>query len=122
MKLETVDSTNFKEFLSAPVAFLMVGKTDCPACIKWTEELVSYLDTTPDLPGVRFGKVVLDGGGVTEFKRTHAGWLKDVMELPYNTLWVNGQKVKDWTGNNVERLANRLNPLLPAAGQNETGT
>lgn len=115
MNLEKIDDTNFEEFLKSPVAFLMIGKEDCPACAKWTDELVPYLETLLLPPGIRFGKLSLNGGGVTNFKRAHAGWLKDVMELPYNTLWSRGEKVKDWAGNNVERLTNRLNPLVDAA-------
>jgi hypothetical protein len=95
----------------------MVGKTDCPACIKWTEELTSFLETQ-DIPGVRWGKLVLDGGGVTDFKRAHSGWLKDIFELPYNTLWTNGTQVKSWTGNNVDRLTTRLNNILVATPSN----
>ena len=116
MNLEKIDDTNWEEFLQSPVAFLMVGKEDCPACTKWTEELVPHLDTLTLPPGVRFGKLSLNGGGVTNFKRAHAGWLKDVTELPYNTLWTGGEKVKTWAGNNVERLTNRLGPLLNPQG------
>ena len=116
MKLEKVDDANFQEFLSSPVAFLLVGKEDCPACTKWTEELLPYLDGLAEAPGLRFGKLSLNGGGVTNFKRTHAGWLKDVLELPYNTLWTEGTQVKTWAGNGVERLTNRLDPLLNPSG------
>jgi hypothetical protein len=113
MLLEKIDGENWQDFLSAEACFLMLGKSDCGACNEWTAELEQYLADAPDFEGkVRFGKMLLDQRGLTEFKRAHGGWLKDVHDLPFNTLWLRGEKKKDWPGSGLERLKNRVDNLL----------
>jgi len=118
LELETIDGSNWQDFLSSPVpTFFMLGKTDCPACEKWTAELTDWLngDAAGKYKGhVRFGKLLLGTPGLTEFKRTHTPWLKDVLALPFNSIWLNGQQVKSWDGNNVDRLTSRLDNVLLA--------
>jgi hypothetical protein len=43
-RFETIQRDNWEEFTGAPAAVLMLGKTDCGACVKWTEELVTFLE------------------------------------------------------------------------------
>lgn len=112
--LQQIDGTNWRDFVSGEgVAFLMLGKSDCAACAAWTDELVGYLGADARFAGkVRFGKMLLDQRGLTDFKREHGEWLKDVHDLPFNTVWVGGDKKKAWPGNGLERLTNRLDGLL----------
>jgi len=105
--LETVDGGNWREFIASPRAVLMIGKSDCPACGAWTEELNGFLGADAKWTDVRFGKMLLDKGGLIEFKRTNP-WLADVEELPFNVLYAAGERVKSWPGGGVDRLVSRL--------------
>jgi len=123
--LENIDGNLWKEFLSSPTPiFLMIGKTDCPACDKWTEELTAWLNdpSSQDYKSkIRFGKLALNTPGLTDFKREHTPWLKEVYSIPFNTIWVAGRKVKSWDGNGIDRLTNRLdNVLLPVTPSQES--
>ena len=114
MEIEVIDGTNWKSFVSGDgVVFLMLGKSDCGACNAWTDELKGFLAEDARFQGkARFGKMLLDQRGLTDFKREHGEWLKDVHDLPFNLLWVGGEKKKSWPGNGVDRLTNRLEGLL----------
>lgn len=116
MQLEMIDGTNWQDFVSADVAVLMLGKSDCGACATWTEELSGFLDQAgAGYSGrVRFGKMLLDQRGLTDFKRAHGEWLKDVHDLPFNVIWKGGERFKSWAGGGLERLQNRLAQLVPA--------
>jgi hypothetical protein len=106
-RLETIGRDNWKDFLQSPTAVLMLGKTDCPACKAWTEELQSFLAQDQDWNDVRFGKMELDRGGLSEFKKANP-WLRELDDLPYNVIYVNGERTKSFLGSGVERLVNRL--------------
>lgn len=111
-ELQTIDGGNWRDFVGDGVAFLMLGKSDCDACATWTEELVAFLDKDERYAGrVRFGKMLLDQRGLTEFKREHGEWLRDVNDLPFNLIWVGGERKKSWPGGGLERLTNRLDGL-----------
>ena len=105
--LETVDGGNWRDFIASPRAVLLIGKSDCPACGAWTEELNGFLGSDTKWTDVRFGKMLLDKGGLIEFKRANV-WLADVEELPFNVLYVRGERTKSWPGGGVERLVSRL--------------
>jgi hypothetical protein len=105
--VETVDGGNWREFIASPRAVLMIGKSDCPACGAWNEELNGFLGSDAKWTDVRFGKMLLDKGGLIEFKRANP-WLADVEELPFNVLYARGERVKSWPGSGVERLVTRL--------------
>ncbi len=113
-ELQTVDGGNWREFVSGDgVTYLMLGKSDCAACNVWTDELKTLLPGLERYAGkVRFGKMLLDQRGLTEFKREHGEWLKDVHDLPFNTLWVEGAPKKSWPGGGADRLTNRLDGLV----------
>ena len=112
--LETVDGGNWRDFIAAPAAVLVIGKSDCPACAAWGEELERFLTTDTEWTHVRFGKMFLDKGGLIEFKRA-SPWLADVDELPFNQLYVNGERSKSWPGSGTDRLVDRLQSISPAA-------
>ena len=114
--LEVIDGGNWDEFVRAPVAVLMLGKSDCPACAAWTDELTRFLETDADWGHVRFGKMLLDKGGLVAFKRAHP-WIAGLDVLPFNQIFVAGERGKSFAGSGVERLVNRLRQLAPSAAQ-----
>ena len=109
-RLEQIDGGNWKEFLQAPVAVLMLGKSDCGACQGWTAELEQFLAGDTEWKNVRFGKMILDKGGLFEFKRA-SPWLAGLDTLPFNQIYVDGKEWKSFAGSGVERLVSRLRQL-----------
>ena len=105
--LEPVDGGNWRDFIAAPAAVLVIGKSDCTACAAWGEELERFLATDAEWKHVRFGKMFLDKGGLIEFKRASL-WLADVDELPFNQMYVGGKRSKSWPGGGIDRLVSRL--------------
>ena len=112
-RLEILDRETWEPFLAAPAAVLMLGKTDCPACAAWTEELKTFLAEDAEWQNVRFGKLELDRPGFGGFKKLNP-WIGDLTDLPYNVIYVNGERIKEWLGGNVERLVNRLRRTVEA--------
>ena len=109
-KLEHLDGTNVADFLAAPAAVLMLGKSDCDACAAWTEELEQFLASDQDWTNVRFGKILLDKPGLVDFKRSNS-WIAELEVLPFNQIYVKGERSKSFAGGGVERLVNRLRSL-----------
>ncbi len=108
-RLENIDGTNWREFLAAPRAVLILAKTTCAACAAWSEELTSFLGADGRFEDVRFGKMYLDRPGLIDFKRGNP-WLAEVEDLPFNLLYESGERRKSWPGGGVERLVDRLAP------------
>jgi hypothetical protein len=107
MPLEKVDGRNWRDFVAAPLAVLMLGKSDCGACAAWTAELEQFLAGDREWSHVRFGKMLLDEGGLVDFKRANP-WLADVDVLPYNLIYVRGERLKEFPGGGIDRLVTRL--------------
>ncbi|MCC6620567.1 MAG: hypothetical protein IT385_04895 [Deltaproteobacteria bacterium] len=114
-QLEMIDGQTWREFVGSDVAVLMLGKSDCEACARWTEELNAFLASEPGFAGVRFGKMLLDQRGLTDFKRDNGAWLKDVDVLPFNLIYRQGKIEKSFAGSGLDRLTNRLRNVLEAA-------
>jgi len=114
-RLEQIDGGNWRDFLQAPVAVLMLGKSDCANCQAWTEELEQFLAGDAEWSGVRFGKMILDKGGLFEFKKA-SPWLAQVDQLPFNQIYVDGAQWKAFAGSGVDRLVSRLRSLPPRSG------
>lgn len=112
-ELETIGGDNWRDLVGAPVAVLMLGKSDCAACAEWTEELKGFLAQDAAWEHVRFGKMLLDQRGLIEFKK-ETPWLAGVTDLPYNVIYVNGEKVREWAGGGVDRMLNRLGRVTSA--------
>ena len=106
-RLESLDGTTWSEFLKSPYAVLVLGKTTCDNCERWSNELIEYLEGDTEFQDVRFGKLLLDQGGLIDFKKENP-WLADVDVLPYNLIYADGEKVKEYAGGGLERLQNRL--------------
>ena len=64
--------------------------------------------------GIRFGKMLLDEPGLSDFKRTNR-WLADVDTLPFTQIYVGGERWKDFAGGGVEQLQRRLERLRESA-------
>lgn len=114
-RLEQLDGETWEQFVSAPVAVLMLGMTTCENCKRWTAELEAALADEAFWPDVRFGKVTLDdrAAGLSDFKRSNR-WLAEVDALPYNVIFKAGERVKTFPGSGLERLENRLKNVLAA--------
>src|SRR5262245_50020786 len=113
--LEKVDGHTWRDFLAAPASVLVLGKTTCAACRTYTEELEGFLASEGTRwPGVRFGKMLLDEGGLSDFKRA-SPWLAQVDALPFTQIYRAGERWKDFAGGNVERLRSRLERLSTAS-------
>ena len=106
-RLEAIGRENWEEFVNLPLSVLMLGKTDCPACKQWTEELNAFLDSDEEFSDIRFGKIELDRPGLIDFKRANP-WLSELDDLPYNVIYKDGDKFKEFLGGGVDRLSNRL--------------
>lgn len=109
-RLEVLDGATWEDLVRAPLAVLMLGKTDCAACAAWTEELEAFLGSDTDHHDVRFGKILLDHPGFASFKRANP-WLSELQNLPCNVLYRNGERVKQWLGGGAERMTNRIASL-----------
>lgn len=110
VRLEKIDGDNWREFLAAPIAVLALGKTTCPACQAYARELEDFLAGDAEWEHVRFGKMLLDERGLTDFKRA-SPWLADVDVLPFTQIYRNGVRWKDFAGGGVDRLRRRLETL-----------
>jgi len=109
-RLEKIEPETWREFVAAPVSVLMLGKSDCAQCAQWTEELEQFLAGDEEFARVRFGKVLLDQRGFTDLKREQR-WIADVDALPFNQIFVNGERSKAFAGGGIERLKTRLRSL-----------
>ena len=109
--LEQLDGTNLADFLAAPAAVLMLGKSDCEACARWTEELEASSPPTTEWSDVRFGKLLLDKAGLIAFKRANP-WVAELDVLPFNVIYKSGEKQSEFAGSGVPRLENRLRMIL----------
>ena len=109
-RLETIDGGNWQAFIESPRAVLMLGKSDCANCARWTEELTTFLEADSEFSEVRFGKMLLDQRGLIEFKKANP-WLAEVDVLPYNVIYGAGERLKSFAGGGLDRLLNRLRRL-----------
>jgi hypothetical protein len=89
---------------------LILAKTTCDNCARWAEELESALIDEAAFPGVRFGKIFLDQRGLISFKKANP-WIAEVDVLPFNVLYVKGERVKSFAGGGIDRLRSRLQRL-----------
>lgn len=110
-RLEILDGKSWEPFVAAPAAVLMLGKTGCEACAAWAEELERFLAGDERFPGVRFGKLLLDTPGLISFKRANP-WVAGLEVLPFNVIYVNGERTKEFAGGGIDRLVSRLERVV----------
>jgi len=137
-RLEQLEGEAWREFVSAPIAVLVLSDSTCPVCKTWSEELTAFLEADRRWQGVRFGEIFLDDGADPEeeedeedgnpealaralstvlssivgpqgsFARANRDWLAKVEDLPHNVLYVQGKRIKAWPGAGIDRLVTRL--------------
>ena len=112
-RLQKLSGQDWQEFVAAPAAVLILGKSDCAHCNEWSAELEEALQASSFHPDIRFGKLLLDQPGLISFKRANP-WIADLDVLPYNLIYREGESLKEWAGGGLERLNNRLNRVFPA--------
>jgi hypothetical protein len=110
-RIEALDGKNWQDFLAADAAVLILAKTDCNNCSRWSAELESTFAEEEFFPGVRFGKLYLDVPGLISFKKANP-WIAQVDDLPYNVIYVGGEQVKRFAGGGIDRLRNRLTRVV----------
>ena len=115
-RLETLAGDAWRGLVAAPVAVLTIGKRDCEACARWSEELERFLATDREWTETRFGKIVLDAGGLADFKRANP-WLAAVDDLPFTRIYVGGEAVRSFAGGGLERLLGRLRTVAAPPGR-----
>jgi hypothetical protein len=84
-------------------------------CNEFTDELNGFLAADQTYGDVRFGKILLDRGGLAGFKRANP-WLADVDVLPYTVIYRAGAKVAAFAGGGIARLESRLERVRAEAG------
>ena len=105
--LEPLGRDDWAGLLEAPLAVLILGKTTCEACQTWSDELSEFLASDVEFEDVRFGKLNVDTPGLVPLKRAHP-WISTLTDLPHTSIWVAGEKRKEFYGGGTERLTNRL--------------
>ncbi|MCB9507463.1 MAG: hypothetical protein H6697_07325 [Myxococcales bacterium] len=108
--LEKLDRDSWRGVVDAPLAVLIVGKSDCASCSAWAAELSAWLESSTEWTDVRYGKLDLDQPGLVEFKRANP-WVSSLDALPHTSIWRDGVKVKEWLGGGVPRMLSRLGAL-----------
>jgi hypothetical protein len=106
-RLETLGADSWEEFLASPRAVLVLGKADCEACTRWSEELSAWLADAAVWPDVRFGKLLLNTPGLVAFKRANP-WVANLDMLPHTIVYRDGEKLKEFAGGGIDRLETRL--------------
>jgi hypothetical protein len=106
VRVEQLDSGTWAPFLEAPISLLVLGKTGCEACKIWAKTLSNQMDEVAS--EVRVGTLLLDAPGLAHFKIAHP-WIALVDVLPFNALYINGERVAEWAGGSIERLQKELN-------------
>ncbi len=109
MQIAEVVGHNWKEFLDSDEALLILGKTNCASCKRWVEQLKA-LDEN-EFGGLKIGKMMLNTPGLSSFKQSQTWLGKEVRDLPYNTIWKHGSRIKSWPGGGLERLLHRLEKI-----------
>jgi hypothetical protein len=105
--LEALGPQTWQEFLTAPRAVLVLGKTGCENCERWSAELTEWLARDQTWSTVRFGKILLDTPGLVAFKRANP-WVAALEMLPHTLIYKDGEIAKQFAGGGVDRLEARL--------------
>ena len=108
--LEKLEGERWRDLIRAPLAVLVLGKSDCEACAGWTRELETFLEGDAEWGDVRFGKILLDDRGLADFKRANP-WIAELDVLPFTQIYVDGERSKSFAGGGIERLVSRLRSL-----------
>jgi hypothetical protein len=114
-RLEAIDGATWEGLVAAPWSVLVLGTSDCEHCNEYTEALHAFLAADQAYGDVRFGKILLDRGGLVGFKRANP-WIAEVDVLPYTLIYRGGDKVAEFAGGGIGRLTARLERVRSEAG------
>lgn len=114
-RLQNVDKDSWESFYDDGVHVLVIGKTTCNACKEWGTELQAFLEDETAYPGVDFGKINIDQGGLSKWKKANP-WLADVTDLPCTIILKNGEIQKQFYGKGIARLTSRLDKIVEETG------
>ena len=106
VRIEQLDPGTWKSFLNAPISLLVLGKTGCEPCKIWTGMLADHTDELTN--EIRVGMLLLDASGLGHFKMENP-WVSLVDVLPFNALYIDGERVAEWAGGSINRLRKELN-------------
>jgi hypothetical protein len=109
-QLEIISDSNWREFVGSTASVLLLTVAECPHCRKWAEELTEFLKEDSDWQHIRFGKIVLDGEDVEDFKRSNE-WLDLIDGVPFNVFYQAGEPRNSFHGSGVQRMIRRLERL-----------
>lgn len=115
-RLEIVNDANWKDFVSHPLAVLIVAESACPACKAWSEELESHLADEKARQDVRFGKINIDTPETEAFRAENKEWLDIIEGIPFNAFYVRGEPKTSFYGGGVRRLLKRIERLSAGSG------
>jgi len=109
-RLEEISDSNWREFVNSEQSILLLTAAQCPHCKKWVDELKEFLDRDSDWAHIKFGKLVLDGDNVEDFKNSNE-WLDLIDGVPFNIFYVAGEPQTSFHGSGIQRLVRRLERL-----------
>tara|TARA_B110000881_G_C18362646_1_gene407149 strand:- start:77 stop:427 length:351 start_codon:yes stop_codon:yes gene_type:complete len=113
--LELLDEETWEPFINAPISVLILSKNDCNACSQLCDELGVWFSTEPIPSNIRFGKIMLDHPGMGRFKITHR-WVSNVDVMPFMAIFVDGERVSEWSGSNLSRFQRQIQQVLETIG------
>ena len=106
-RLEDISDSNWRDFVASEQSVLLLTASDCPHCRKWAEELTDFLEEDSDWDHVRFGKIIIDGDGVEDFKNSNE-WLEMIDGVPFTVFYRSGEPQTSFHGSGVKRMVRRL--------------
>ncbi len=109
--LEELDESTWQDFLNAPISVLMLSKNDCHSCLQLSKELTDWESIEPVQANIRFGKIMLDRFGMGRFKIAQP-WVSNIDIMPFLAIFVNGERVMEWSGRTRSYLQNQLEVIL----------
>ena len=114
-RLEAIDGTNWEGFLAAPLVGADAGQERLRALRGVHRGAADVPGRRPTYGDVRFGKILLDRGGLAGFKRANP-WLAEADVLPYTLIYRRGEKVAEFAGGGIGRLLARLERVRSESG------
>ena len=113
--LELLDEETWEPFINAPISVLILSKDDCKGCSQLSDELGVWFSTEHVPSNIRYGKIMLDHPGMGRFKITHH-WVSNIDIMPFIALFVDGERVSEWSGGNLSLFQRQIRQVLETIG------
>ena len=104
---ELLTPENWESFLHTGKVLLILSNSRCTTCEEWKLEL-SQWESTQD---IRIAEIKLDQPRFGRFKSMHQ-WIADITILPFNTIFIEGEVIEQWSGNSLTHLEERLLSIM----------